>query len=121
MYNGKSSAAWQDELKVGDTLSTEDHMLKSLLKDAEARVSDDAELIPESDVVPVELPGGRETEADRTGDVRRLDRQLERTLYLVVKGKNGWVFPSDIVPAGENLHEVSIAMPNTTTKNSFFD
>ncbi|KFH48989.1 54S ribosomal protein-like protein [Hapsidospora chrysogenum ATCC 11550] len=105
VYNGKSSTAWQDELKVGDPLSSEEHLLKSLLKDAEVRVSEDAELIPEEDVVPVELPGGRETEADRTGDVRRLDRQLDRTLYLVVKGKDGWGFPADVVPPGENLHE----------------
>ena len=106
-YNGKTSAAWQDELKVGDTLSTPDHLVNSLLKDAETRVSEDAELIPDNDVVPVTLPGGRETEADKKNDVRRLDRKLESTLYLVVKGKDGWVFPADLVPAGENLHEVS--------------
>ncbi len=108
VYNGKSSTAWQDELKVGDQLSSEDHLIKSLLKDAAARVSDDAEVIPDADVVPITLPSGRETEADKKGDVKRLDRQLDRTLYLVVKGKDGWVFPADIIPPGENIHEVSI-------------
>lgn len=108
-YNGKSTIAWQDELKVGDDTSSEEHLLKSLLKDAEMRVSDDAEVIPKGDVQPVTLPSGRETEADRKGDVKRLDRALDRTLYLVVKGKDGWAFPADAIPVGENVHEVSTA------------
>lgn len=105
VYHGKSSQAWDDELKVGDQLSTQESIVKSLLKDAEARVSDDAELIPEADVVPVDPPVSRVTEADRKNDLKRLDRAMERTLYLVVKGKNGWEFPADIIPAGQNLHE----------------
>lgn len=105
-YHGKSSTAWDDELKVGDALSNQDNVVRSLLKDAEARVSDDAELIPDADVVPVEPPAPRATEADQKGDVTRLDRALERTLYLVVKGKDGWGFPADLIPEGENLHEV---------------
>lgn len=110
IYHGKSSKAWDDELKVGDELSSQETLVKSLLKDAEARVSDDAELIPESDVQPVDPPAPRETEADKTGDVRRLDRALDQTLYLVVKGKDGkWGFPADIIPEGENLHQVNIS------------
>ncbi|KAJ6446443.1 50S ribosomal subunit L30 [Purpureocillium lavendulum] len=108
VYHGKSARAWDDELKVGDALSSQDSMLDSLLRDAEARVSDDAEVIAPEDVVPVERPVARETEADRKGDVRRLDRQLDRTLYLVVKGKDGsWGFPADVVPKNENLHEAA--------------
>uniref|UniRef100_A0A0D2XDU1 Large ribosomal subunit protein mL46 n=1 Tax=Fusarium oxysporum (strain Fo5176) TaxID=660025 RepID=A0A0D2XDU1_FUSOF len=76
VYNGKSSKAWDDELKVGDELSNQETIVKSLLRDAEAR-----------------------------GDVQRLDRQLDRTLYLVVKGKDGWGFPADVIPKDENLHE----------------
>lgn len=106
VYNGKGSKAWDDELKVGDQLSSQESVLNSLLKDAEARVSDDAEVIAAEDVVPVERPVERETEADKKGDVKRLDRQLERTLYLVVKGKDGWMFPADVVSRDENLHEV---------------
>lgn len=106
LYHGKNSGAWDDELKVGDSLSSQEHILDSLLKDAEARVSDDAEVIAPEDVVPVERPADRETEADKKGDVRRLDRRLERTLYLVVKGKDGWGFPADVIQ-DENLHEVS--------------
>ncbi|KID79950.1 mitochondrial 54S ribosomal protein mL46 [Metarhizium brunneum] len=107
VYNGKGSMAWDDELKVGDQLSSQDSVLNSLLKDAEARVSDDAEVIAAEDVVPVERPVERETEADKKGDVKRLDRQLERTLYLVVKGKDGWMFPADVVSRDENLHEAA--------------
>lgn len=106
VYHGKSSTAWDDELKVGDGLSTQESLVKSLLRDAEARVSDDAEVIAAGDVIPIDPPNDRTTEADNKGDVRRLDRQLERTLYLVVKGKDGWGFPADIIPEGENLHEV---------------
>ncbi|KAL2212712.1 50S ribosomal subunit L30 [Sarocladium strictum] len=105
LYKGKSSRAWDDELLVGDKLSTQEHVMDSLLKDATARVSEDAEVIPEADVVPVERPVGRESEADKKGDVKRLDRAMDRTLYLVVKGKDGWGFPADrLLSEGETLH-----------------
>ncbi|KAJ3040340.1 54S ribosomal protein L17 mitochondrial [Rhizophlyctis rosea] len=49
----------------------------------------------------------RETEADRSGDVGSLDRALERTVYLVVKGEGGrWEFPAGPVDGEEFLHEV---------------
>lgn len=104
-YHGKSSNAWDDELKVGDQLSSQESVLNSLLKDAAARVSDDAEVIAPEDVVPVERPVERLSEADKKNDVKRLDRQMERTLYLVVKGPDGWGFPADVIK-DENLHEV---------------
>ncbi|KOS17005.1 54S ribosomal protein L17 [Escovopsis weberi] len=104
-YHGKNSAAWDDELRVGDALSSSDSLLDSLLADAAARVSDDAEVIAPEDVVPVERPAGRASAADEKGDVRRLDRAMDRTLYLVVKGPDGWCFPADVIPDGENLHE----------------
>jgi large subunit ribosomal protein L46 len=88
-------------------------MLNSILKDAEARVSDDAEVIAPEEVVPVPRPMERTTEADKKGDVKRLDRQLERTLYLVVKGKDGWAFPADVIPRDENLHEVCFTIQRT--------
>ncbi|KAK7430003.1 hypothetical protein QQZ08_003392 [Neonectria magnoliae] len=105
VYNGKSSKAWDDELRVGDELSSQESIVKALLKDAEARVSDDAEVIGAADIVPVDPPVSRVTEADKKGDVRRLDRQLDRTLYLVVKSEEGWVFPADVIPKDQNLHE----------------
>lgn len=111
VYNGKSSKAWDDELRVGDELSNQESIVKALLKDAEARVSDDAEVINTEDVVPIEPPVSRITEADKKGDVRRLDRQLDRTLYLVVKSGDNWVFPADVIPKDQNLHEVSFPPP----------
>ncbi|KAH7023551.1 39S mitochondrial ribosomal protein L46-domain-containing protein [Ilyonectria destructans] len=105
VYNGKSSKAWDDELRVGDELSNQESIVKALLKDAEARVSDDAEVINPEDVVPIEAPVSRVTEADKKGDVRRLDRKLDRTLYLVVKSGDSWVFPADVIPKDQNLHE----------------
>lgn len=107
VYKGKSSRAWDDELLVGDPLSSQENVVDSLLKDAQARVSEDAEVIPEADIVPVERPMPRVTEADEKGDVKRLDRAMDRTLYLVVKGKEGWGFPADRLSSeGETLHVV---------------
>lgn len=106
-YNGRSSTAWDDELRVGDKLSSPEALMESILKDAEARVSEDAEVIPPEDRVPVERPMDRVTEADRKGDVRRLDRELSRTLYLVVQTEQGkWEFPTASVRTNEALHEV---------------
>ena len=112
VYSGKSSKAWDDELRVGDELSNQETIAKALLKDAESRVSDDAEVIAPQDVVPLDPLPPRVTEADEKNDVRRLDRQLDRTLYLVVKGKDGWGFPSDIIQ-DENLHEVNLTLNPT--------
>jgi large subunit ribosomal protein L46 len=107
-YHGKQRRAWDDEVKVGDSISSQENIQNVLLKDAEMRISEDAEEIAEEDRVPVEQPLPRESEADRTGDLRRLDRKLDRTLYLVVKDDHGaWGFPNTTVPTDENLHEVS--------------
>ncbi|PHH74272.1 hypothetical protein CDD80_3195 [Ophiocordyceps camponoti-rufipedis] len=106
-YQGQNSMAWDDELRVGDRLSEPESMVECLLKDAESRVSDDAEVLAPEDVVPVPRPASRETEADRVGDVTRLDRKLDRTLYLVVKGNEGWGFPAGVMGNEENLHEAA--------------
>ncbi|KAL5612661.1 uncharacterized protein BROUX77_002817 [Berkeleyomyces rouxiae] len=104
-YNGKSANAWNDELLVGDTLSAPATLTQTLLKDAEMRVSEDAEEIPPEDRLPVESPQPRESEADRAGDVRRLDRKMDRTLYLTVQHNDGtWTFPSVELAEKENLH-----------------
>ncbi|KAJ2159695.1 hypothetical protein GGF46_002820 [Coemansia sp. RSA 552] len=50
----------------------------------------------------------RETQADREGDVRSLERKLDRTLYLVVKDSGGkWGFPQSKVQGSEVLHEAA--------------
>lgn len=103
--------AWDDELLAGgqgEKLADPAALREALYTDAESRVSEDGERLSFEDRLRVERPFPRRTEADRTGDVRRLDRALDRTLYLVVK-KNGdqlFRFPQDDVWPDEGLHEV---------------
>jgi large subunit ribosomal protein L46 len=115
-YNPKGRQGWNDEVLVGSTTSGQQYIYDRLLADAEVRVSEDGEPIPPEERTPVERPMPRRTEADEKNDVRRLDRALDRTLYLVVRRKveglpNGedgvWEFPSGYVPTEETLHEVS--------------
>lgn len=39
-------------------------------------------------------PNSRETEADRAQDLKSLERQLSKTLYMVVQDKLGWKLPT---------------------------
>ncbi len=55
-----------------------------------------------------ERPMPRVTEADKVGDLRSLNRALTRTLYLVVKGRGQWRFPSSVLEGKESLHTVSL-------------
>lgn len=110
-YNPRGRMGWNDEVMVGSTTSEPADVVERLLADAEVRISEDGEPIPADERVPVERPVARRTEADEKGDVRRLDRKLDRTLYLVVerKGEDGkavWEFPTGVVPTEETLHEV---------------
>ena len=66
-------------------------------------------LLPGEEPPPVLM--SRITEADRKGDVKSLDRQGERNLYLLVQakdeaGKDVWRFPQTVVDKEELLHEV---------------
>jgi len=54
----------------------------------------------------------RESEADKKGDVRSLDRRMDRNLYLLVHGKDqagkpAWRFPQGGLEQGELLHEAA--------------
>ncbi|KAI1433932.1 39S mitochondrial ribosomal protein L46-domain-containing protein [Xylaria sp. CBS 124048] len=107
-YYAQGRNSWNDELLVGSTLSNEERIRDILLKDAELRVTEDGEKAPPEEIVPVERPMDRITEADKNNDVRRLDRQLDRTLYLVVQGGDGqWKFPTRDLSTEENLHEAA--------------
>lgn len=108
LYRARGVSAWADEAPLGSVLADQAALRDRLAADSEVRFSDDGELIAEQDRVPVEKPMPRTTLADEQNDVRRLDRALDRTLYLVVKGRDGtWQFPSDSMSTEENLHEVS--------------
>ncbi|ORY89446.1 hypothetical protein BCR35DRAFT_300632 [Leucosporidium creatinivorum] len=53
---------------------------------------------------------GRESEADRKGDVTSLERKMDRTLYLLLKKDrkdNAWQFPQGGVEADESLLEAA--------------
>ncbi|KAG7290812.1 hypothetical protein NEMBOFW57_000816 [Staphylotrichum longicolle] len=110
-YNPRGRLAWNDEVLVGSTTSSPSEVVDKLLADAELRVSEDGEPIAAEERVPVERPMPRRTEADEKGDVRRLDRALDRTLYLVVRRGEGegavWEFPTGLVPTEETLHETA--------------
>ncbi|KAI3337074.1 39S mitochondrial ribosomal protein L46-domain-containing protein [Xylariaceae sp. AK1471] len=107
-YYAQGRNAWNDELLVGSTLSNEERVREILLKDAELRVTEDGEEAPPDEIVPVERPMDRITEADKTNDIRRLDRKLDRTLYLIVQRTDGqWQFPTEDVPTDEHLHETA--------------
>lgn len=107
-YYAQGRNAWNDELLVGSTLSSEERLRDILLKDAELRVTEDGEEAPPDEIVPAERPMDRITEADKTNDIRRLDRALDRTLYLIVQRTDGqWQFPAEDVPTDQQLHEVS--------------
>ncbi|KAK0623184.1 39S mitochondrial ribosomal protein L46-domain-containing protein [Immersiella caudata] len=107
-YNPRGRSAWNDEVLTGSPLASRDTIFEKLLADAETRVSEDGEEITDEERVPVERPMPRRTEADEKNDVRRLDRALDRTLYLVVKGKDGrWIFPTGGVTTETALHEAA--------------
>lgn len=102
--------AWDDEVLVdeGRRLADPAYVRERLFLESESRVSEDGELLSFEDRARVDRPLERETEADRTGDVRRLDRKLDRTLYLVVRDQHErWTFPQDEVGMEEDLFEVS--------------
>ncbi|KAF3770149.1 hypothetical protein M406DRAFT_34006 [Cryphonectria parasitica EP155] len=117
----KGRDAWDDEALVeeGQKLSDPDYIREKLYTEAESRVSEDGEALSFEDRLRIERPLARETEADRTGDVRRLDRKLDRTLYLIVKNqKERWVFPHDEVRPDEGVHETaSRALEDTAGVN----
>ncbi|KAJ4304194.1 hypothetical protein N0V88_001806 [Collariella sp. IMI 366227] len=110
-YNPRSRMAWNDEVLVGSNTGSPEVTMEKLLADAEVRVSEDGEPIAPEERVPVERPVPRRTEADEKNDVKRLDRAMDRTLYLVVRrgeGENAvWEFPAGAVPTDETLHETA--------------
>lgn len=110
-YSAYGEEGWNDELLVGETVSEPEEQIERLVKDAEVEVKE-RDIQGEGEVVKkeeFEKPMPRMTEADEKGDLSSLNRRLERTLYLVVKGRSGvWEFPSSALERrGESLHTVS--------------
>ena len=106
VYNAYSKEGWNDELLVGAKESDPEEQVQALLADAEVHGTETDEM-GEAKRENVERPMPRVTEADHTGDVKSLNRALQRTLYLLVRGKDGrWGFPTSGLIGKENLHQV---------------
>lgn len=102
---------WNDELLVKDKgLAEESYLRERLLEDAKVRAVEGKEGEDDGaggDTGLEVVPESRRTTSDRRNEKRKLDRELERTLYLVVKRKEGgWGFPAGEVVGKEALHQV---------------
>ncbi len=133
-YRAYGEEAWNDELLSKDAgaapetlqsigkmgIAEPKYMIDSLVRDSKVRAvegKDGAAVeVKEGDAVAeearIERPLSRFTEADKKNDVRRLDRKLTQTLYLLVKKETGgWGFPSGELEGRENLHQVCVLFP----------
>lgn len=128
VYNAYGEEGWNDELLVGDRTGEPENQVEALIRDAEGKNIVDDQPVGDTDKdgealtgdvtigegqrrelqkIEIERPMPRITEADRAKDVRSLSRKLDRSLYLLVKNKEGrWRFPEDRVYGRENLHQV---------------
>lgn len=120
-YKGYGDEAWNDEVLVGAQESDFNWQVERLLEDAETTGAEDQPAQEAVDVTTslptqkkvehevMERPMSRITEADKANDVKSLNRALQRTLYLLVKNKEGqWIFPQDTLQK-ETLKEVCSA------------
>lgn len=130
IYSGYGNEAWNDEVLVGDTTAEPTSQVEALIRDAEGKDIVGAELVGDAETggeeitgnekegegarkpvgqqITVDRPLPRVTEADEKGDLRSLNRKLDRSLYLLIKDKEGqWRFPEDRVFGRENLAQVS--------------
>lgn len=107
-YQAYSKTGWNDELLVGDKMSEPSEMVNALVKDSELRTIEGQKTSEIVEGIKVEQPLPRITEADIKKDYKRLDRKLERTLYLVVLREDGnWGFPSGPLIGKESLHQAA--------------
>lgn len=107
-YNAYSEEGWNDELLLGSRESEPDEQLDSILRDAEAEMPKVEEGPDAKRPKALQRPLPRVTEADKSGDTKRLDRAMQRSLYLIVrkKGEPRWWFPESLMENRESLHTV---------------
>jgi large subunit ribosomal protein L46 len=126
-YSGYGDEAWNDEVLVGDKTAEPDSQREALLRDAEGRTIDDANLVGDKGAdgeavsgdaragegsrkdleLQVQRPAPRTTEADEKNDVKSLSRKLDTSLYLLLKNKEGrWRFPEGRLYSSETLNMV---------------
>ncbi|KAL3419162.1 50s ribosomal subunit l30 [Phlyctema vagabunda] len=121
-YQAYGELGWNDEALVGNKLGEPEVIAETLVKDSQLRTVEGQKASEVVEGIKVDNPLPRITEADRTRDLKRLDRKLGRTLYLVVRRADGnWGFPSGPLIGKENLHQaaerilVQSAGPNMNT------
>ncbi|KAK5740372.1 hypothetical protein LTR17_004635 [Elasticomyces elasticus] len=129
VYAAYGDEGWNDEVLVGDKTADRETTIEALVRDAEGKDIIDAETVGDADKgglavtgdaragegqrreltkIDIERPVPRVTEADQKGDMKSLSRKLDRTLYLLVKNKEGrWRFPEDRIYGKENLHQAA--------------
>lgn len=52
-------------------------------------------------------PAPRETEADKSGDIKTLNRRLKTRVYLAVKDNDKWTLPTTTIKGDETLLEAT--------------
>lgn len=105
LYFKKGSAA--------ETQFLEDEKERQAARKGDAKVNEQLSSVPLSSAQSQTLTS-RKTQADETNDVRSLQRKLERTLFLVIKGgKAGeqWTLPHSVFStnSSESLHSAAHA------------
>ncbi|QHS75676.1 mitochondrial 54S ribosomal protein mL46 [Saccharomyces paradoxus] len=92
------------DIKHGRERSTKQEV--ELPNDNTAAFANDKKEQSKDDVNRPVIPNDRITDADRSNDMKSLERQLSRTLYLLVKDKSGiWKFPNfDLSDDSKPLH-----------------
>ena len=131
-YHAYGKEKWNDELLVDAPESKRDHQVDMLLRDAEttAEEPENAEA-QQSEAqgqgqrrkkTEIERPLDRATEADGEGDLKSLNRLLQRSLYLLVKGADGkWSFPTSRLDGKEWLNKVRSPMARNELRRGSFD
>jgi large subunit ribosomal protein L46 len=109
-YVGYGDEAWNDEVLVGAKESNFEWQVERLLEDAGTDGKEVGEVeqrgMKKVEREEFDKPMPRRTEADEKNDTKSLSRALQRTLYLLVKNRDGqWQFPQDRLN-DENLHGV---------------
>ncbi|KAK6422169.1 hypothetical protein LTR95_016708, partial [Oleoguttula sp. CCFEE 5521] len=123
VYSGYGDEAWNDEVLVGDETAEPDNMREAILRDAAGQTIIDADKVRDAETegqaaaledarkdleARIDRPMPRVTEADEKNDVKSLNRKLDRSLYLLLRNKQGrWRFPEDQLHARENLHQAA--------------
>lgn len=113
-YDAYGEEGWNDELLSGAKESDPANQREVLLQDAESAANSgmasldagaEGKATKKSEV---ERPMARITDADESGDLKSLNRLLQRTLYLLVCDSKGvWKFPDGGLEGKETVRTVS--------------